>query len=102
MVGIWCIRILFQFPLSKSVLYEPMICVLTLVVSRLVAAAVLVEFWLTVNSAIWITVFGLLMILTSSLFIRVYGELEFGFSMMKIALIVGVNIMVNILFCLLE
>lgn len=67
---------------------------LTLDVSRLVAAAVLVEFWLTVNSAIWITVFGLLMILTSSLFIRVYGELEFGFSMMKIALIVGVNIMV--------
>ena len=102
MVGIWCIRILFRFPLSKSVLYELMIFVLTLVPSRLVAAAVLVEFWLTVNSAIWITVFGLLMILTSSLFIRVYGELEFGFSMMKIALIVGVNIMVNILFCLLE
>lgn len=36
------------------------------------------------------------MIITSSLFIRVYGELEFGFSMMKIALIVGVNIMVSV------
>ncbi|KAK0118313.1 hypothetical protein ONS95_012607 [Cadophora gregata] len=67
--------------------------------AELVAAAVLVEFWLTINSAIWITVFGLLMILTSSLFIRVYGELEFGFSMMKIALIVGVNIMSLVITC---
>jgi len=79
-----------------------MIFILTLVSFRLVAAAVLVEFWLTINSAIWITIFGLLMILTSSLFIRVYGELEFGFSMMKIALIVGVNIMVTVLYSLHE
>lgn len=67
--------------------------------AELVAAAVLVEFWITINSAIWITIFGVLMIVTSSLFIRVYGELEFGFSMMKIALIVGVNIMVGFPVC---
>ncbi|KAH6716728.1 putative amino acid permease [Leptodontidium sp. MPI-SDFR-AT-0119] len=67
--------------------------------AELVAAAVLVEFWLTINSAIWITIFGVLMIITSSLFIRVYGELEFGFSMMKIALIVGVNIMSLVITC---
>ncbi|CZR67122.1 related to general amino acid permease [Phialocephala subalpina] len=67
--------------------------------AELVAAAVLVEFWITINSAIWITIFGVLMIVTSSLFIRVYGELEFGFSMMKIALIAGVNIMSLVITC---
>jgi amino acid transporter len=69
--------------------------VLILLFYRLVAAAVLVEFWLTINSAIWITIFGVLMIISSSLFVRIFGELEFWFAMMKIALIVGLNIMVG-------
>ncbi|KAK6579854.1 hypothetical protein PZA11_007562 [Diplocarpon coronariae] len=63
----------------------------------LVAAAVLVEFWVAVNAAIWITVFGVLTLLASSVLVRVFGELEFFFAMMKIALIVGVNIMKKLL-----
>ena len=63
--------------------------------AEIVAAAVLVQFWSDVNSAIWITIFGLLMLCTALVFVRVYGELEFFFSMLKIMLIIGVNIMVS-------
>lgn len=63
--------------------------------AEIVAAAVLVEFWITVSNAIWITIFGLLMLGTAVVFVRVYGELEFGFSMLKIMLIVGINLMVR-------
>ncbi|KAH6724601.1 putative amino acid permease [Leptodontidium sp. MPI-SDFR-AT-0119] len=61
--------------------------------AEIVAATVLVEFWITINSAIWITIFGVLMLLSGFCVIRIYGEMEFGFSLMKIALIVGVNLM---------
>ncbi|KAJ5573998.1 uncharacterized protein N7459_008425 [Penicillium hispanicum] len=67
--------------------------------SELVAAAVIVEFWVTVNNAICITVFGLLMIVTALLFVRIYGELEFGFSMLKIMLVIGINIMALVITC---
>lgn len=48
--------------------------------SEIVAAAVLVEFWTEgdINSAVWITIFGALIIISSLLFVRVFGELEFG------------------------
>ncbi|KAK2626355.1 hypothetical protein QTJ16_004617 [Diplocarpon rosae] len=65
----------------------------------LVAAAVLVEFWVAVNSAVWITVFGVLTLVASSLFVRIFGELELTFAMMKIALILGVNIMLLVITC---
>ncbi|KAJ5229704.1 hypothetical protein N7489_010412 [Penicillium chrysogenum] len=67
--------------------------------AEIVAAAVLVQFWSDLNSAIWITVFGLLMLCTALVFVRVYGELEFAFSMMKILLIIGVNIMALVITC---
>jgi amino acid transporter len=67
--------------------------------AELSAAAVIVEFWVTVNNAIWITVFGALMVATALLFVRVYGELEFGFSMIKIMLVIGINIMALVITC---
>ncbi|KAF3029190.1 hypothetical protein E8E15_002032 [Penicillium rubens] len=67
--------------------------------AEIVAAAVLVQFWSDLNSAIWITIFGLLMLCTALVFVRVYGELEFAFSMMKILLIIGVNIMALVITC---
>lgn len=62
--------------------------------SEISAAAVIVEFWTAINSAVWITIFGLLMLATTLVFVRIYGELEFGFAMLKIALIIGLDIMV--------
>ncbi|KAK9780225.1 hypothetical protein SCAR479_02862 [Seiridium cardinale] len=67
--------------------------------NEIVAAAALIEFWLSVNNAIWITIFSLLVIATCSLFVRVYGELEFAFSMLKILLIVFVNILALVVTC---
>ncbi|KAB8296415.1 hypothetical protein EYC80_009159 [Monilinia laxa] len=67
--------------------------------AEIVAAAVLVEFWTTINNAVWITVFGALMIITAVTFVRVYGELEFTFSMLKIMLVVGINIMALVITC---
>ncbi|KUJ11797.1 uncharacterized protein LY89DRAFT_699848 [Mollisia scopiformis] len=57
--------------------------------AELVAAAVIVQFWSTINSAVWITVFGLLLVISNLLFIRVYGEMEFTFASLKIMLIIG-------------
>lgn len=67
--------------------------------AEIVAAAVVVQFWITISNAVWVTVFGGVMIVTSLLFVRVYGELEFMFSMLKIMLIIGVNIMSLVVTC---
>jgi hypothetical protein len=63
--------------------------------AELVAAAVIVEFWNSTNSAVWITVFGLLLVTSNLFFVRIYGELEFTFASLKIMLIIGLNIMVG-------
>jgi len=63
--------------------------------AELVAAAVIVEFWNQTSSAVWIVVFGLLLVTSNLFFVRIYGELEFTFASLKILLIVGLNIMVG-------
>ncbi|KAJ5662636.1 uncharacterized protein N7477_010252 [Penicillium maclennaniae] len=67
--------------------------------SEIVAAAIIIEFWVTINNAVWITIFGILMLVTALLFVRVYGELEFGVSMLKIMLVVGIHIMALVITC---
>jgi amino acid transporter len=70
--------------------------------AELVAAAVILEFWAEVNNAIWIVVFGFLILVSNLCFIVVYGELEFVFALLKIMLIVGLNIMAGLPFYLLS
>lgn len=67
--------------------------------SEVVAAAVLVQFWTDVNSAVWITIFSLLVIVSSMTLVRIYGELEFGFSLLKIFLVVFINILCLVITC---
>lgn len=67
--------------------------------AELVAAAVIVDFWSSVNSAVWITVFGLLLVIANLMFIRVYGEMEFTFASLKIMLIIGLNLMALVIVC---
>jgi amino acid transporter len=64
--------------------------------AEMVAAAGIVEFWSDVNPAVWIAVFGILLVACNLLFVRVYGELEFGFVTLKIMLIIGLNIMASL------
>ncbi|KAF2716173.1 proline-specific permease [Polychaeton citri CBS 116435] len=67
--------------------------------AEIVAAAVLVEFWVTVNNAIWITLFGVLMLITAFSMVRVYGEVEFFFCTLKILLVIGINVMALVITC---
>ena len=64
--------------------------------AELVAAAVIVEFWNQTSPAVWIAVFGVLLLISNLFFVRIYGELEFTFASLKIMLIIGLNIMVEI------
>ncbi|KAG0651995.1 Proline-specific permease [Hyphodiscus hymeniophilus] len=67
--------------------------------AELVAAAVIVEFWSSINPAIWITVFGVLLVASNLFLVRIYGELEFTFASLKIMLIIGLNIMALVITC---
>lgn len=67
--------------------------------AELVAAAIVVDYWKTVNNSIWIVVFGFLLILSNIVLVRVYGELEFTFASLKIMLIIGLNIMALVIVC---
>ncbi|KAG5961357.1 hypothetical protein E4U56_003917 [Claviceps arundinis] len=64
--------------------------------AEMVACAVIIDYWSHVNHAVWITVLGGLLIFSNFLLISVYGELEFVLAILKIALIVGVNILVSL------
>ncbi|KKA22963.1 amino acid permease [Rasamsonia emersonii CBS 393.64] len=67
--------------------------------AEIVAAAVIVQFWTTINNAVWITVFGALLFASNLFLVRIYGELEFTFATLKILLIVGMNIMALVITC---
>ncbi|KAJ5831868.1 hypothetical protein N7474_000179 [Penicillium riverlandense] len=67
--------------------------------AEIVAASILVEFWITISSAIWVTIFSMLILVTALFLIRVYGEVEFAFAMLKILLVLGVNIMALVITC---
>ncbi|KAK2589742.1 hypothetical protein QQS21_012581 [Conoideocrella luteorostrata] len=61
--------------------------------AEMVACTVIIDYWTHINHGVWITVLGGLLIFSNFWLVSVYGELEFVFAMLKIALIVGVNIM---------
>ncbi|PYI07038.1 hypothetical protein BO78DRAFT_342391 [Aspergillus sclerotiicarbonarius CBS 121057] len=61
--------------------------------SEISAAVVLIQYWTDLNAAIWITILIVLSAVVSLLFIRVYGELEFAFAILKILLIIGIILM---------
>lgn len=61
--------------------------------AEITAGAVLIQYWTTISNGLWITILGLLLIVCNLMFVRVYGELEFSFAMLKIMLIVGLIIM---------
>ncbi|KAH3669219.1 hypothetical protein OGAPHI_001340 [Ogataea philodendri] len=54
----------------------------------LVSTAVVMQYWSNLSAGVWITVFLVPITLTNIFSIRVYGEVEFVFALLKIALIV--------------
>ncbi|GAB1214751.1 hypothetical protein ATERTT37_003920 [Aspergillus terreus] len=61
--------------------------------TEITAAATLVQFWdVDVSPAVWITVFGVFIVVVNFCGVRLYGESEVVFASLKIMLIVGLII----------
>ncbi|KAL4893597.1 amino acid permease/ SLC12A domain-containing protein [Aspergillus ambiguus] len=61
--------------------------------TEITAAATLIQFWnVTVSPAVWITVFGVVIVVLNFCGVRLYGESEVIFASLKIMLIVGLII----------
>lgn len=56
--------------------------------SEISAICVLFQFWTTLSSAVFIVIFILLTFLVGIAFVRVFGEVEFAFAMLKILLVI--------------
>ncbi|KAJ5983775.1 amino acid permease [Penicillium waksmanii] len=80
----------FSFAQGWNVTYQYLISI----PAECVAAATIVQFWVTINNAIWVTVFSAVLFATNAFLVRIYGEVEFHLALLKIFLIVGMNIMV--------
>ncbi|TXT13175.1 hypothetical protein VHUM_01576 [Vanrija humicola] len=57
--------------------------------SEIVAICVLFQYWTDLNSSVWIVIFMVLTAVVAYSGIRFFGELEFAFALLKIALIVA-------------
>ncbi|KAH3687425.1 hypothetical protein WICPIJ_001602 [Wickerhamomyces pijperi] len=57
------------------------------------AAAVIVSYWTDISQAVWISIIIVLIIASNAFSIRVYGEIEFVFAIIKMSLIVGLIIL---------
>ncbi|KAH8785892.1 amino acid permease/ SLC12A domain-containing protein [Diaporthe sp. PMI_573] len=56
--------------------------------SEITAVCVLFQFWTDINSALWIVIFILATVVVGVAFVRVFGEVEFFFAVLKILLVV--------------
>ena len=82
----------FSFAQGWNVTYQYLISI----PAEISAASVIVQFWITVNNAIWVTVFSAILFASNIFLVRIYGEIEFTLAILKVCLIVGMNIMVSI------
>lgn len=61
--------------------------------SEISAAVVLIQFWTTKYAALFIVLFIIVSFIVGIVGIGIYGEVEFGFAILKMLLIVGIIIM---------
>ncbi|CAH6722128.1 amino-acid permease Gap1p [[Candida] jaroonii] len=55
---------------------------------ELEAVAVVMQYWSDLNPAVWITIFGLCLVVINGYNIKWYGEIEFVFGILKLSLII--------------
>lgn len=60
--------------------------------SEISAAAVVISYWTDISQAAWITIVIFVIIASNSYTVRLYGEVEFYFSIIKIILLIGLII----------
>lgn len=56
--------------------------------SEITAICVLFQFWTDINSALWIVIFIVVTVVVGVAFVRIFGEVEFFFAVLKILLVV--------------
>ncbi|KAF7717145.1 Uncharacterized protein PECH_003993 [Penicillium ucsense] len=61
--------------------------------SEISAAVVLIQYWTDINAAVWVTILIIISVVVAVSFIRVYGEVEFVFAILKILLVLFVVIL---------
>ncbi|KAE8355459.1 amino acid permease/ SLC12A domain-containing protein [Aspergillus coremiiformis] len=61
--------------------------------SEIAAAVVMIQYWTDINAAVWVTIFIIVSALVAIALIRVYGEIEFVFALLKLLLVVFVVIL---------
>ena len=67
--------------------------------SELSAAAVVMTYWTSISPAVFITIFGVLLVLSNLYSVRLYGEIEYFFGWLKIILIVIIIITSVVVVC---
>ncbi|CAG8387520.1 unnamed protein product [Penicillium salamii] len=78
-----------SFAIGWNVVYG---CFLS-VPSEISASVVLIQYWTDINAAAWVTILIVVSAVVAFSFIRVYGEIEFVFAILKILLVVFVVIL---------
>lgn len=61
--------------------------------SEISASVVLIQYWTDINAAVWVTLLIMVSVVVAVSFIRVYGEVEFVFAILKILLVIFVVVL---------
>lgn len=61
--------------------------------SEISASVVLIQYWTDINAAVWVTLLIVVSVVVAISFIRVYGEVEFVFAILKILLVIFVVVL---------
>lgn len=57
---------------------------------EIVAASITIDYWhSTVNKAVWVTIFWVLIVIINLFGVKGYGEAEFVFSIIKVVAVIG-------------
>lgn len=85
----------FGFALGYNYWY----CYAMLIAAEVVAAAYVIQYWNTsINVAVWITIFLVIILALNMCPVKIYGEFEFYFAGVKLIAIVGLIILGIVLF----
>ncbi|KAJ4407112.1 hypothetical protein N0V82_009982 [Gnomoniopsis sp. IMI 355080] len=74
----------FEFAIGWNLVYGNLLSI----PSEITAICVLFEFWTDLSPAVWIIVFMILTVLVGVAFVRIFGEVEYFFGILKVLLVV--------------
>ncbi|RLV94830.1 putative proline-specific permease put4 [Spathaspora sp. JA1] len=69
-----------------------------LVAAEIVAAAVIIKYWISINTALWVTLLFCLMLGLNLISVKFFGESEFWFASLKLFALTGLIILGIVLF----